>query len=421
MKNNPLISIAIFTYNYGRFISKAIESVLKQEIDDFELIIIDDNSQDNTREVVEKYLPNKKIKYFRNEKNIGVARNWGLANEMATGKYIATLHADDFFYKGHLKKLLNLLENNKSASLAYVPCKWVDTDDKIIKIAEHVGHPKSSSIANRNEFLNLLIYDNFITPSAAVVRSEILKQVEPPDTQLKHAIDWDLWIRIAQINPHFIYDGNPSVAYRIHDSNDTKRWASNIILLLEHIRILEKVLLDERSFKKIKGFEHKVIWLLYNRKSSYSIDLINNETQERIKRITESIFYNNLYTDSNGTAQLFIAAEKGFCEEDSIIIINPKDKDILEFDLSAYRGRIKGLRFDPLDKPVACGIEWIHFVFDDGIHREGIIKSVFANATMECNGIMYFFLNDPVFLFDVPLDILKKITSILIKIKYIDN
>ena len=73
---NPTVSVVVPTYNYGRFLDEAIQSVLDQTFKDFELIIVDDNSNDNTKEVVKKYLGDCRVAYYKNERNLGMSGNF---------------------------------------------------------------------------------------------------------------------------------------------------------------------------------------------------------------------------------------------------------------------------------------------------------------------------------------------------------
>ncbi|WP_143531441.1 glycosyltransferase family 2 protein, partial [Rodentibacter trehalosifermentans] len=107
-----LISIIMPAYNAEKYISKAIKSVLSQSYENWELLVIDDNSNDNTVNVVKAYLHDRRIKLFINMKNKGAAetRNTGLDN--AIGKYICFLDADDYWDKDKLSSQYIFMEQN---------------------------------------------------------------------------------------------------------------------------------------------------------------------------------------------------------------------------------------------------------------------------------------------------------------------
>lgn len=129
-----LISILMITYNHEKYIEKAIESVLMQEGDfDFELLIGNDKSPDNTEKILEKYLDDKRIKIFNREKNLGANNNlWDLEMK-AKGDYIAILEGDDFWItKDKLQKQLEILEKNKNIILCYTDSYKINENEKII-------------------------------------------------------------------------------------------------------------------------------------------------------------------------------------------------------------------------------------------------------------------------------------------------
>lgn len=114
---NPKVSILIPTYNYAHYISEAIESALDQTYTDFELIIVDDRSSDNTDQVMEKYLSDKRVKYYKNEVNLGLVGNFNKCLEYSQGDYIKYLLADDKLHPQLLEKFVPLMDENPNISL----------------------------------------------------------------------------------------------------------------------------------------------------------------------------------------------------------------------------------------------------------------------------------------------------------------
>lgn len=108
---NKLVSIIMPSYNTGRFISETIDSVLAQTYENWELIIVDDCSTDNTDEVVQKYLSDHRVKYLKNEKNSGAAASRNRALREAEGKWIAFLDSDDLWSPNKLDKQLAFMKD----------------------------------------------------------------------------------------------------------------------------------------------------------------------------------------------------------------------------------------------------------------------------------------------------------------------
>ena len=107
-----LVSIIMPSYNTGKYIEKTINSVLSQTYENWELIIVDDCSDDNTDDAVKPYLSDERIKYFKNEKNCGAAVSRNYALKQAKGKWIAFLDSDDLWASDKLKKQIAFMEKN---------------------------------------------------------------------------------------------------------------------------------------------------------------------------------------------------------------------------------------------------------------------------------------------------------------------
>jgi len=126
----PKVSVIIPTYNYGQYIDKSIDSVLSQTYTDFEIIVIDDGSTDNTRTIVEtKY--RDKVKYiYQENRGAPAARNQGLRE--AKGDFIVFLDADDWFAPENLEYKVNILENNVDVGWVYSDWHYVNEKGNIV-------------------------------------------------------------------------------------------------------------------------------------------------------------------------------------------------------------------------------------------------------------------------------------------------
>lgn len=139
---NDLVSIIMPSYNTGRFIAESIKSVLAQTYPDWELIIVDDCSTDNTDEVVQPFLSDERIKYFKNEKNSGAALTRNRAMREAQGEWIAFLDSDDLWMPEKLEKMLQFMQANHY-SFAYHQYEKIDEESKPLNIL--VSGPKTVS------------------------------------------------------------------------------------------------------------------------------------------------------------------------------------------------------------------------------------------------------------------------------------
>ena len=114
----PLISVCIPAYNTARYLPEAIESVLAQAFSDYELVICDNASTDDTPEICRRY-DDPRIRYVRFEEFVGQAANWNRCLKLATGKYVVLLHADDALRPCFLKRAAEVLDNNPAVGLVH--------------------------------------------------------------------------------------------------------------------------------------------------------------------------------------------------------------------------------------------------------------------------------------------------------------
>jgi glycosyltransferase involved in cell wall biosynthesis len=131
MKELPLVSVSLLTYNHQEFIHKAIESVLDQDYDNLEIVIVDDCSTDNNWKIIQDY-ENKfpaKIKAFRNTENLGVTGNSNEVLKHCTGKFIAFFSGDDLFLPGKISKQVAVMERDQSVVLCYHDVEVFNSED----------------------------------------------------------------------------------------------------------------------------------------------------------------------------------------------------------------------------------------------------------------------------------------------------
>ena len=134
-----LVSIIMPSYNTGRFIAESIKSVLAQTYPDWELIIVDDCSTDNTDEVVQPFLPDERIKYFKNEKNSGAALTRNKAMREANGEWVAFLDSDDLWEPEKLEKQIAFMKDN---NYVFSYHEYVKIDEKSEPLNIYVSGPK---------------------------------------------------------------------------------------------------------------------------------------------------------------------------------------------------------------------------------------------------------------------------------------
>lgn len=204
------VSVIIPTFNRARYLCEAINSVLIQTYNDFEIIVVDDGSTDNTKELLNKY--NGKIKYiYQQNQGMSAARNLGI--NMSDGEYISFLDNDDVWLPEKLKKQIDLLDSNPEIAFVSSDSFVIDAFGSIIKTW--------GKGTNNYENFESLYEENFIPILTVVARKKYLLDAGLFDEALSVCADYDLWLRLAK-KYRFKHISIPLAKYRIHGDNISK-------------------------------------------------------------------------------------------------------------------------------------------------------------------------------------------------------
>jgi glycosyltransferase involved in cell wall biosynthesis len=217
---DPLVSIVVPSYNHGRFIGKMIDSVMNQSFTNWELIIIDNHSSDNTDLVLNEYSDNRiRVVKINNYGIVAISRNKGIKE--AKGLWIAFLDSDDGW---HPNKLENCLAHSENADLVYHDMQLYKADiDKILD-----KDLKSRKLVSPI-IKDLLIRGNTLINSSVFVRKELLDHVSGlnEDKGMITAEDYHLWLKIAKRTNRFVYVPEQMGFYAIHGQGLSQRDTSS--------------------------------------------------------------------------------------------------------------------------------------------------------------------------------------------------
>ncbi len=187
-RSHILFSIIIPTYNRANTLPRAVNSVLTQSYDNFELIIVDDGSTDNTETVV-RDIKDTRIRYFKKEnEERNIARNFGISH--AQGDYVCFLDSDDYYYSNHLATVHNIILS-KYAKVVHLGYDVKDEYEKTIAVHDDIP-------TNINSYL---IHDNVFSCNAVVVQTNLLMEVKFINSKIAvTSEDHCLWLRLAAKN-----------------------------------------------------------------------------------------------------------------------------------------------------------------------------------------------------------------------------
>lgn len=261
---NPLVSVIIPTYNSAKYIKETLDSVFNQTYKNIEVIVVDDGSVDNTREILEKY--NSKIKYiYQGNKGPSAARNRGIKE--ARGSYIAFLDSDDLWLPEKLEKHTSLFMKNLSLKLTYCAGYYEDEKGSILKTF-------SLEKYSQQKLIEILVTRNCIgSASRVIVDKECFDKVGLFDERLEVAEDWDMWLRICR-KFEFRCINKPLVKIRVHKGSQSYFGDKN---LKNELKFLNKIFSD-KSLKRKWILKRKAYGYRY-----YSAAIAYRENGEREK------------------------------------------------------------------------------------------------------------------------------------------
>jgi glycosyltransferase involved in cell wall biosynthesis len=232
----PKVSIIIPTYNSSFFIKRTISSVLNQTFANWELLIIDDCSFDNTVELVNMFIKQDgRIKLFKTSQNSGgPAQPKNVGIEKAKGEYVAFIDHDDEWLPEKLEKQLYLFSNSQKKNIGLVSCgaNLINNKGKCFS----TYNPIKKEIIFPEILLRNPIYSN----SSVLMKREVIDIVGPRDEKMKYSEDWEMWIRIckAGFDIDFVYE--PLFNYYFHSYNATKTLTDKFIKIKDMEYIFKK-------------------------------------------------------------------------------------------------------------------------------------------------------------------------------------
>lgn len=250
----PLVSIILPVYNGASRIQEAINSVISQSCADRELLVIDDGSNDNTGEIVDRFVKNdSRIKYIKNETNSGIQKTLNKGLKEAQGEYIARIDDDDMWIdKDKLKKQIEFLEKNTEYVL--VGTGAVLTDENKEELSRFIMPEKDADIRNKILSKNCFIHSSVMFKKSAALKFGGYDE----STSTRHIEDYDLWLKLGTIGKF----SNLSI-YAV-SLKQGKHTISAKNRINQALRIVDEIKRFKNSYPKFfKGYLFSVIRLMF--------------------------------------------------------------------------------------------------------------------------------------------------------------
>lgn len=247
------ISIIIPNYNHAKFLPQRLESIFNQTFQDFEIILLDDCSTDNSVEILESYALNSKVSHFIiNRTNSGSTfKQWEKGIQLAKGDYIWIAESDDWAEETFLEECMAKIQENKDCNIGLINCNSNVIFDNKIKIETKNWLRDYNKIFSKQQCISgkllcqsYLVENNIIpNASAVLINKSILNKIKIPK-DYKISGDWQIWFEILFLGD-FIYIDKPLNNFRIHSTNTTY-YSNDARLQEEGIKFLRY------AFEKLK-------------------------------------------------------------------------------------------------------------------------------------------------------------------------
>jgi len=219
----PAVSVVMAAKNYARFLPAAVESVVAQTFHDWELVVVDDGSSDDTPDAIRPYLADRRVRYVRSDR-LGQSRAKNLGVGLSRGEYVAFLDADDAWRPTKLERQLALFRDRPEVGVVFCRRSLIDANGRPLPSPPSPPPP-------RGRVPDRMFVQNFVCFSSVVVRRGVFDHVGRFDPQWDLAIDYDLWLRVAKYHD-FDFIDDALVLYRTGHGNLSQKLADRVATAL---------------------------------------------------------------------------------------------------------------------------------------------------------------------------------------------
>ncbi len=267
---NPLVTVLLPVHNAAAFLADAINSILSQTFSDFELLIINDGSTDESKKIIESF-NDKRIRFVENETNFGLIATLNRGIKMAKGKFIARMDADDISLPMRLEKQFEKLNADSSIAVLASFVDFINEDGEVTGVLN-----TDRETVSETEIRSMMMRTNCIAHPSVMIRKDVVEKFLYNAKQ-KSAEDWDLWMRMLASGFRIAKIPEALLHYRIHPASIMGKDKVAVVLERRLMRVKSKFLIGQFLKLKINGFYVgvKFSWL-----KNFGRHLVSNEFPE---------------------------------------------------------------------------------------------------------------------------------------------
>jgi glycosyltransferase involved in cell wall biosynthesis len=246
----PTASVIVPNYNHARFLRRRIDTILAQTFQDFELILLDDCSTDESRSILREYASDLRVRLEFNEVNSGSPfKQWNKGIRLARGKYVWIAESDDYAHERLLERLVAVLEADPKVAFGYSRSRCVDENSESGGFSDfYLAHIDSSRwsrdfcVDGREECRNYFVCANPVPNASAVVfRRDVYEKVGRADETLRYCGDWKLWAAMA-LEGSVAYVSEPLNYFRFHAASVRNKSSDGAVDVTEALQVIRWIL-----------------------------------------------------------------------------------------------------------------------------------------------------------------------------------
>jgi len=219
------VSVCVPTFNPGVHLKPALDTVLSQTFTDFELIIVDDCSSEEVETIVFQ-IDDPRIRFFRNEANLGLVGNWNRCIDLASGEYVSIFHQDDLMDRENIGSKTAILDLYPQVGIVYSNILRIDENSQIIG-GHYISQPSQDVVLTGVQLFQMVAdTGNPVACPSVMARRECYEKLGRFDDRLPFATDMEMWLRIARVYS-VGYLARPLLSHRVHGRQETARFAGS--------------------------------------------------------------------------------------------------------------------------------------------------------------------------------------------------
>jgi len=292
---NPLVSVICLCYNHEHYLEEAVQSILSQSYLDIELIIVDDCSEDNSVQVIEKIIENNPgVKFIKNPGNLGNCRSFNKGFHVSKGEYIIDHAADDILFKDRIRQGINAFQDrDEDYGVNFCDAIIIDKDSK--EIGHHYRQDRSGKLSDtvpQGDVYAELLKNYFICPPTMMVKREVLDQMGGYDENLAYE-DFDFWIRSSR-KFKYCFTNQVLVAKReLSESLSARQYSTKSDQMQSTFEVCKKAYQLNRNNRESKALNFRIMYEIRQclRTKNYDLGLEYNSLLWKNKGHFASIFY----------------------------------------------------------------------------------------------------------------------------------